>query len=118
MAAWTGFGWLGYAIIIGSFFGSIAVLDLLFGNGFARQHSVVLSACSLVVNFLLCWPVGRYFNRALPVRVFDTDWAKRGRTAAHSTLFVRLEFAWLVGLPFLILVAVLGLDELDELSRR
>jgi hypothetical protein len=114
MAAWTGFGWLGYAIIIGAFFGSQAVLDLLFGDGFTRQYTVMLSICTFAVSSILCWPVGRYFNRRLPVQVFDADWAWRGRTTAHSTFFVRLEFAGLVALPFLILVAILGLDFLNR----
>jgi hypothetical protein len=114
MAAWTGFGWLGYAIIIGSFFGSVAVLDLIFGDGFAREHSAVPAVCAFVASSALCWPVGRYFNRHLPVYVFDADWAWRGRTSAHSTFFVRLEFAGLVGLPFLILMAVVGLDDLTR----
>jgi hypothetical protein len=113
MAAWTGFGWLGYAIILGTFGGSMAVLDLLFGDGFSRQHPIVLSVCTFAASSTLCWPVGRYFNRHLPIRVFDADWAWRGRTTAHSTFFVRLEFAGLIGLPILTLVAILGLDVLD-----
>ena len=114
MMAWTGFGWLGYAIIIGTFIGSMAVLDLLFGNGFARQHAVLLAVCTFAVSSALSWPIGRYFNRHLPVQVFDADWAWRGRTTAHSTFFVRLEFAGLVGLPILIIVAVGGLDALTR----
>lgn len=111
MMVWTGFGWLGYAILVAAFFGSAAGLDFLFGAGFARQHSVVLAVCSFVVDAALCWPVGRFFNRRFPVRVFDKA-ALRDRSQAHTTFFVRLEFAGIVAIPFLIYVAVVGLDGL------
>jgi hypothetical protein len=110
LLAWTGFGWLGYVIILGAFVATHKLLDAAFGPGFCRQNSPTLAATSWVAGSLLCWPVGRYFNRDLPLRVFDADWARRGRSEAHSTLFVRLEFAGLVGLPFHVLIAVTGLD--------
>jgi hypothetical protein len=110
MMAWTGFGWLGFVVIFGSLFGVQAGLDLLFGDGYARQHSVVLAVCTFVVSSTICWPIGRYFNRHLPPGLFDADWVYRGQTTAHSTFFIRLECAGLVGIPLLIVLAIIGLD--------
>lgn len=112
MAAWTGFGWLAYAIVVGTFFGTVAVLDHLFGPGFSQQHSIVAAIGTFIVSSALCWPVGRHLNRHLPFSVFDSDWAWRGHTTAHSAFFVRLEFGALAVLPFLIAVAFTGVDGL------
>jgi hypothetical protein len=107
--AWSGFGWLGYVVIVGVTFGIAWVLDWVFGPGFALQNPLILAVCSWPCASLLCWPVGRLFNRTLPLQVFDTDWAWRGRTAAHSTFFVRLEFAGLVvGFPLFLILALSG----------
>lgn len=111
MAAWTGVGWIGYAVIAAVFFGTIAVLDLLLGAGFCRQNVVLFCAISFAASTLICYPIGRHFNRHLPIKVLDIDWARKGKTYAHSTFFVRLEFAGLVGLPFHVLIAVIGLDD-------
>src|SRR2546429_155067 len=114
MMAWTGFGWIAYAMIVGLFIGTMKLLDAGLGEGFSREHPVVLSTCSWIAVSVLCWPIGRYFNRELPLRVFDADWARKGRTRAHSTFFVRLEFAGLiVSLPFHLLVAIGGLEWLE-----
>ena len=119
MLAWSGFGWIAYFIIGGSLFGMVAVLDGVFGAGYSRQHSVVLAVCAATASSLLCWPVGRYFNRHLPPKVFDGSWARKGRPEGHSTFFVRMEYAGLlVGLPLFLMVACLGLDGMDQLRGR
>lgn len=112
MAAWTGYGWLGYAFLVGSLVAMIAIVDRIFGAGFASQHPGIVVSLTFVTTSILCFPVGRYFNRHLPLQVFDTDWAKHGRTVAHSTFFVRLEFAALAGLPALLAFGIGGLGNL------
>jgi hypothetical protein len=70
----------------------------------------VLVLVTFAVSSAACWPIGRYFNRNRPPKVFDEDWAWRGQTTAHSAFFIRLEFAGLVGIPVLIVVAIFGID--------
>ena len=109
--AWSGFGWLGYVVIFGTLLGTRELCNEAFGPGFSREHAVVVIACAVIVSSLLCWPIGRFFNRHLPWKVFDADWAWGGRTVAHSTFFVRLECAGLVvGLPIHVMIGLFSWD--------
>ena len=119
MLAWSGYGWIAYFIIGGSLLGIAAALDGVFGAGYSGQHSVLLAVCAAVASSVLCWVVGRYFNRHLPPKVFDSKWAWKGKPEGHSTFFVRMEYAGLlVGLPLFLMVAFLGLDGMGRISGR
>jgi membrane protein YqaA with SNARE-associated domain len=96
MVVWTGFGWLGFLIPFGVHFATIPILELILGPGFYARRPFVVGVCSWVLGSLLCYPIGRYFNRALPVRFIDSDLAEHGRTQAHTTFYIRLEFAGVV----------------------
>lgn len=110
MAAWTGYGWLAYAFVIGSSAAASELLSLLFGKEFANQYSILQALLAFVMASIACWPIGRHLNRSLPLRVFDSDWAWEGHTTAHSAFFVRLEYGALAGIPFLIGIAITGWD--------
>ena len=71
-------------------------------------------AHSWVVSSALCWSLGRWLNRGLPIRVLGYRSIHDSHTDGHTIFVFRLEFGGIAALPIHILVAVYGPQFLDR----
>ncbi|MFO0844811.1 MAG: hypothetical protein U0797_20835 [Gemmataceae bacterium] len=110
---WSGWGWLGYVIIAAVLIGTIKLPESMAGPGFLQANPWIL-AVSWVVSSALCWTLGRWLNRGLPIRVLGYRSIHDSHTDGHTIFVFRLEFGGLAALPIHILLAVYGPQFFDR----
>lgn len=99
MIIWSGMGWLGYIIIAGVMAITEVLAESLWGRRSSDKHPWIF-IFSWAITSIVCWFVGRWFNRDCPAKVlgfksFDSfNWG--GKFDGHTTAGVRLEYAGLI----------------------
>ena len=104
---WSGWGWLGYFVIIVFLLGPIFLTEAIAGPNFFDDNPW-LAVGSFSVSSVLCWFIGRWFNRGLPIRVLGYHSIHQSRTEGHTTFIFRLEFAWILSIPLYAIVLIFG----------